>query len=52
MSPEKEGVHQVSGEPSGRSREPKQGPHRRAEISERAVLPAENGLRASASDAQ
>lgn len=47
MPPEKEGVHQMPGEPSRRSREPKQGPHRRAEISEGAVLPAENGLRSS-----
>lgn len=41
----KEGVHQVPGEPGGRAREPKQGAHRRAQVAQGAVLPAEDRLR-------
>lgn len=44
----KEGVHQVPGEPGGRAREPKQGAHRRAQVAQGAVLPAEDRLRSAA----
>ena len=37
MSAQKEGVHQVSGEPGCCSGEPEQGTHRRAEVFERTL---------------
>lgn len=39
MPPEEEGVREVSGEPRGRVREPKQNPHRGTESPQRLVLP-------------
>lgn len=42
---QEEGVHQMSGESSGRAREPEQGLDRGAQIPQRAVLQSESGLR-------
>lgn len=44
MPTQEEGVHQVPGEPSGRAGEPKQGPHRGAQVAQGALLPAEERL--------
>lgn len=41
MSKEEKRVHQVFGEPSGRSGEPEQGAHRRAQVAQGALLPKE-----------
>ena len=38
VSSKEEGVHQMSGESSGRPREPKQGPHRRAQVAQGTLL--------------
>lgn len=42
MPEKKEGIHKVPRKPSGRVREPKQGPHRRAKDPERTLLPAKD----------
>ncbi|KAM7301126.1 cyclic AMP-dependent transcription factor ATF-1 isoform X2 [Ixodes scapularis] len=41
VSSQEEGVHQVSGEQGGRTGEPKQGTHRRAQVPQGALLPEE-----------
>ena len=38
MPTQEEGVHQMSGEPSGRAGESEQGPHRRTQVSQRTLL--------------
>lgn len=45
MSTKEERVHQVSREPGGGPREPKQSTHRRAQVLEGTILSTEDGLR-------
>lgn len=47
MSPQEKRIYQVPREPSRRFRKSKQSPYRRAEIIERAVLPAKDRMRSS-----
>lgn len=41
---EEKRVHQMPGEPGCRTGEPEQGPHRRTQVAEGAVLPTEDGV--------
>lgn len=48
MSPEEEGIHQMSGEPSSSTREPEQGLDRGAQVAQGTVLQSKSGLKGCA----